>query len=50
MLQALKSSLLASGAEASAAEPWTAPLLSDSWLPKGAGGAWRDFPRKAVLV
>lgn len=33
---ALKSSLLTNGAEASAVEPWTAPLLSHCWLPEGA--------------
>lgn len=49
LLHALKSSLL-TGAEARAAEPWTAPLLRGCWLPEGEGGSWGNFPRKAALV
>lgn len=47
-LHALKSSLL-TGAEATAAEPWTAPLLRGCRMPEGAGGSWGNFPRKAAL-
>lgn len=44
---ALKSSLLTNGAEASAAQPWTAPLLSHCRLPEGAQ-CWGGFSQERL--
>lgn len=49
LLHALKFSLLTSETEANAAEPWTALLLRDCWLPEGAVGTW-DFLRKPAFM
>lgn len=42
-----KSSLLTNGAEASAVEPWTAPLLSHCRLPEGAQ-CWGGFSQERL--
>lgn len=50
LLHALKLCFFSRLAEASAPEPWTAPLLTDCWAPWGSMKDLGDFPRRAALV